>query len=169
MKLLAGIVEISKVSIDQYPGDTSGASMIATLSGSASKSETAQVYEAPGFMGSPSKGTKGVRLRIGSIDIVIGTINYGIDKPTNKGETRIYSTDEDGAKKAEHYLDNQGVHTFNDGILRSARENDPTLIDTTTDPTYFVFLQAVASALSLTAPTSITGKITDGTEEVLLP
>lgn len=48
----------------------------------------------------------------------------------------------------------------------AARVNDTITIDATTDPTFFIFLEAVASALSLTAPASVTGKISTGSTGV---
>lgn len=115
MKLLGGLIEIATISETAYPGDTAGDSMVATLSGSADKSETAQIYSQPGFIGKPFKGNKGLRFRIGSVDIVIATINYSVSIPTNYGETKLYSTDEDGEQQASLYLDNEGNLTVNDG------------------------------------------------------
>jgi hypothetical protein len=101
MKLLGGIIEISTISEGQYPGDTAGDSMIATVGGSADKPETAQIYSQPGFVSKAHKGQKGVRLRLGSIDIIIAAINYKVPNPADYGETKIYSTDEDGAEVAK--------------------------------------------------------------------
>ncbi len=116
MKFFGGIIEISTISETTYPGDTSGDSMVATLSGSASRSETAQVYSQPGFIGKAHQGQKGIRLRIGSVDIIIGTINYNVSNPTNYGETKVYSTDADGEEKA-------GMNMYNDGLVAISNES----------------------------------------------
>ena len=110
MKFLANLVEISTTTIGQYPGDISGDSIIATLKGSASKGETAQVYAQAGFISRPAKSTKGIRLRIGSLDIIIGAFNYKVPLPTNPGDSKLYSTDSDGNEAAT-------IKALADGIL----------------------------------------------------
>lgn len=176
MKFLGGIIEISSIKTGQYPGDNSGDSLIATVAGTSEKGETAQVYGQAGFISSPPKGTKGVRLRIGSIDIVIASFNYKASIPVNQGETIVSSTDSEGNEKAKHYLDDQGVHTFNDGTLQAARKDDPTLVNNVTDPamiawiaTVSAFINGLAPGTIPTPPTTITGKINDGSSEVLIP
>lgn len=179
MKLLAGIIEISSINDTSYPGDTAGSSMVATLKGISDKGETAQVQNSPGIIGKPSTGSKGVRLRVGSIDIIISHINYKIAIPTNPGETKVYSTDSDGEEKGAHYIDNSGIHSFNSGSNSAAREGDTVSLTMST-----VEIQALAAALLTTAaftpsgstpiPATTTasfsdGEITSGTEEVLLP
>ncbi len=96
MKLLGNLFKITSTKIDQYPGDIEGDSIIATGEASASKGETAQVYGQAGFISRPPTGVKGVRLRIGSLDIIIGAFNYKVPLPDNPGDTKIYSTDSDG-------------------------------------------------------------------------
>ncbi len=75
MKLFANLLKITLTKQAAYPGDTEGDSIIATGEGSASKGETAQVYGMPGFIGNPPAGIRGVRLRIGSWDVIIGALN----------------------------------------------------------------------------------------------
>lgn len=115
MKLLGGFIEISSTSKKQYPGDVSGDSIVATLKGSADKGETSQVYGMPGFIGNPTPGVKGIRIRIGSIDVMIAALNYGVDLPENPGEAKVYSTDADGNEVASHVLNNNEEHVFNGG------------------------------------------------------
>ena len=100
MKLLANLFKITSTKIDQYPGDIEGNSIISTGEASASKGETAQVYGQAGFISRPPAGVKGVRLRIGSLDIIIGAFNYKVPLPTNPGDTKIYSTDADGNEES---------------------------------------------------------------------
>lgn len=176
MKLLGGIIEISSIKDTSYPGDTAGSSMVATLKGISDKGETAQVQNSPGIIGKPSTGSKGVRLRVGSIDIIISHINYKIAIPTNPGETKVYSTDSTGEEAGAHYIDNSGVHSFNSGSNSAAREGDPTIVDGSTDPTMITWIATVSTFINglvpgtiPSVPTDITGKVNDGTEEVLLP
>jgi hypothetical protein len=124
MKFSAGIIEVSNTSVKQYPGDDAGNSIVATIKGTGGKGETAQVQGSPGFLGNPIKKTKGIRLKIGNIDIIIAALNYDISMPANPGESKVYSTDEDGVEAGTHYLDNAAVHTFNDGT-----DNDVALED----------------------------------------
>lgn len=113
MKFLGNLIEISSTKIGQYPGDTSGDSIIATLKGSAEKGETAQVHGQTGIIGNPPKGAKGLRIRIGSLDIVISSLNYQVALPTNPGETKVYSTDEDGVEVAGTNFKDDGTQEIN--------------------------------------------------------
>lgn len=99
-KLFANLVEITSTKIGQYPGDNSGDSIIATGEGSAGKGETAQVYGQAGFISRPAASVDGIRLRIGSLDIIIGALNYKVPLPDNPGDSKTYSTDADGNEAA---------------------------------------------------------------------
>ena len=100
MKLFANLFNITSTKKGQYPGDNSGDSIIATGEAQASKGETAQVYGQAGFISIPAKDVKGVRFRIGSLDIIIGAFNYKVPLPDNQGDSKVYSTDADGNEKA---------------------------------------------------------------------
>ncbi len=100
MKLLGNLVEITSTKIGQYPGDISGDSIIATFKGSAGKGETAQVHGQVGIIANPAKTTKQVRIRIGSLDILISSLNYKVPLPDNPGDSKTYSTDADGNEAA---------------------------------------------------------------------
>jgi len=113
MKFLGNLIEIKSTKIDQYPGDTQGDSIIATLKGSAEKGETAQVHGQTGIIGNPPKGAKGLRIRIGSLDIVISSLNYGVSLPENPGETKVFSTDEDGNEVAGTNFKDDGTQEIN--------------------------------------------------------
>lgn len=115
MKLFANIINIKSTKKGTYPGDKSGESIIITQEGSAGKGETSQQYGQAGFISNPPANVKGLRFRIGSIDICISAFNYGVAFPEKQGETKVYSTDSDGVEKGSHYIDDQGVHTFNNG------------------------------------------------------
>lgn len=113
MKLLANLFKIISTKQGTYPGDIEGESIIATGEASASKGETAQVYGLPGFISNPPAGIRGVRLRIGSLDIIIGALNYQVSLPADPGETKLYSTDADGAEQATHILKPDGTMEIN--------------------------------------------------------
>ena len=172
MKLFANLVEITSTKIGQYPGDNSGDSIIATFKGSAGKGETGQVHGQVGIIGNPAKTTKQVRIRIGSLDILISSLNYKVPMPTNPGDTKVYSTDADGAEQAKHYLDDGGIHTFNDGTLESARNTDPVKV-TIPIGTFIVSVSGGSGAPAVgvlnATPIDVNGTIQDGTKEVLLP
>jgi len=85
-----------------------GPSVVATASGDAERGLDAEVYAAHGFVSRPSKKTKGVRIRIGSLSIIIGAYTYSVDPPANPGATKVYSTDADGSEKAFMLLDSDG-------------------------------------------------------------
>jgi hypothetical protein len=178
MRFLANLFQIGSTKKGQYPGDTQGDSIIATGEGSASKGETAQVYGQHGFISNPAKGTRCVRLRIGSLDIIIAAFSYTVPAPSSPGESKVYSTDSDGNEAGKHELQTDGTHVFNDGTIDAARKGDSTKLDLTGAD-----VAALATALLATgafvpsgsAPipgTPITftgGEITDGTSEVKLP
>lgn len=111
----ANMLKIESTTIDNFPGDTTGQSIIATSTGSAEKGETAQVFGQGGVINNPSKNTIGLRVNKGSLDIIIGQMNYQVPLPENQGETLLYSTDADGAIKSKCLLGADGTFTFNDG------------------------------------------------------
>lgn len=108
MKFLGGIIEISSTKIGQYPGDKAGDSIISTIAGTGEKGETAQVYGMPGFISNPPKGVKGLRIRVGSVDLIIGALNYSVPLPSSQGETKLYSTDSEGEETAKVVLTPSG-------------------------------------------------------------
>lgn len=105
----------STTTTENFPGDTTGASIIATASASGEKGETAQVFSSDGLISNPAKGTIGLRVSKGSLDIVVGSMNYQIPIPENPGEKLLYSTDADGVIKCKLFLDTEGNFIFNDG------------------------------------------------------
>ena len=87
----------------------SGNSVIANASGDAERGLDAEVYGHHGFISRPSSRTRGVRIRIGSLSIVIAAYTYGVEPPENAGATKVYSTDADGVEKASVNLGNTGL------------------------------------------------------------
>jgi hypothetical protein len=96
-------------------GKAAGDSVIATSSGDADCGYDAEVYQGHGIVSRPSNKTKGIRIRLGSLSIIIAAYTYGVDPPENPGATKIYATDADGAEKGSHLLDSDGTHIFNEG------------------------------------------------------
>ena len=93
----------------------SGNSVIANASGDAERGLDAEVYGHHGFISRPSSRTRGVRIRIGSLSIVIAAYTYGVEPPSNAGATKVYSTDADGVEQGSHLIDDDGTHVFNEG------------------------------------------------------
>jgi len=128
----------------------------------------------PGIDSAPLPDDQGVII---SIDGTEGkTVQIGVytDPSVQAGEIRIYSRDSDGAIKAELHLRPDGKHYFNSGSKKAARENDPIQSTAVEDSVFWAWIAAagpILAGLGVTAPvpTSLTGKITDGTDEVLLP
>lgn len=111
----ASLLEVESTLIEEYPGDTAGQSIVVTAKGTADKGETAQQYGQHGLISNPAKNTIGLRLTQGSLDIIIGGLNYSVPLPENMGETLLFSTDAEGVVKSKLYLDAEGNFIFNDG------------------------------------------------------
>jgi hypothetical protein len=59
---------------------------------------------------------------------------------------------------------------LNSGTRNTARKDDPTLIDVSTDAAFIAWMAAVSTATGVGAPpTTVTGKVNDGTDKLLLP
>jgi hypothetical protein len=123
--------------------------------------------------------------------VVLGSLM--ISKGAKEGELILYSRDSDGNVKSKVYLKNDGKFYFNDGDKPAARKEDEIKSTSAEDSAYWTFWSAMfgiikgipinepgngapsafqaalAAALVATTPSSLTGKITAGTEEVLLP
>ena len=168
----ANLLQIESTTIGKFPGDVTGDSIIATASGSAEKGETAQVFGQAGLITNPSKNNVGLRINKGSLDIIIGTMNYTIPLPANQGETLLYSTDEDGAIKGKCYIDDQGVFTFNDGTKEAARNGDKVTVTIPTG-TFIVSVSGGSGSPAVgvlnPSPIDVDGTIKEGTSEVLFP
>ena len=117
------LVSIESSAIETL-GKAEGPSVIATASGDAARGYDAEVYSAHGVVSRPSKKTKGIRIQLGKLSIILAAYTYGVDPPENAGETKIYSTDADGEEEASHLLGNDGTHTFNNGSDNAVRYSD---------------------------------------------
>lgn len=129
----------------------------------------AEMYQNPGIYNKPQDGAVGVKLEISGMNIIVGAHDYKVDEDIEAGETLIYSYDDSGSILAKILLDASGNVVINDGSNYAARVEDAVQSTSAEDSTFWTWVTSVSSALSLTAPTSLTGKITEGTEKVLLP
>jgi hypothetical protein len=93
----------------------------------------------------------------------------------DSGEKELYSTD-GSSKLAKLKLNLDSEIVMNDGTIYAARKDDPTLVDTITDNAFISWIATVSAFINgITpgtipiVPTTITGKINDGTDKVLLP
>lgn len=120
----ASILEIESTLISDYAGDTKGKSIVVTAKGSADRGETAQQFGQHGLISNPAKNTLGLRLTQGSLDIIIGGLNYTVPLPENMGETLLFSTDAEGAIKSTVLLDTEGNFIFNDGADNAVRYSE---------------------------------------------
>lgn len=97
-------------------------------------------------------------------------VDDGIEPEVDEGEKEIYSYSKHGGPKlAKTRWNKDGEIIHNDGERLVARKDDETTSDIIIDETFWTFITAVASALGLTPPESLTCKISDGTDEVLVP
>lgn len=108
------------------------------------------------------------------MSIIIAAYTYGVDPPENPGATKIYATNEAGVEQGSHLIDSDGTHTFNEGTKEAARKGDAVQSAAADDATFWAWVAAAGTVLAglgvaAPIPTSLTGKITAGTEEVLLP
>lgn len=163
-----------------------GPSVIATAAGDADRDIDAEVYASHGIVSRPSSKTRAIRFRIGRLSIVIAAYTYGVDPPANPGATKIYSTDSDGSEQGSHLIDSDGTHKINEGTIEAARKGDAVQSTATEDATFWTWLPGFVAIITATPyaglqaamaayiaanpiPTSLAGKITEGTSEVLLP
>jgi hypothetical protein len=151
-----------------------GKSVLATTSGDADRAYEAEVYSAHGFISRPVKTTRGIRFHLGSLSIIIAAYTYGVEPPENPGESKVFSTDAEGVEQGTPLVGSDGVHTFHGGEIEAARKGDAIESMMADDSKFWTWLSAAAVVLAglgvaVPAPTSLTGKIIEGTEEVLLP
>lgn len=105
-----------------------------------------------------------------SLRIAIAT-DDGITSESAPGEYEIYSSD-GIAKLSKVKCDATSVKVdgtevvINGGVQGAARVNDQIIADATTDPNLFTWLAAVSTALGLSPPPAVIGKILLGSTTV---
>ena len=96
-------------------GRSRGDSVLATSVTDSDVDQESEVFAAHGIVSRPSKATRGIRIRLGNLGIVIASYTYGVAPPANPGAVKVYSTDEDGTEQGSHLIDDDGTHVFNGG------------------------------------------------------
>jgi len=96
-------------------GRAQAVSVIGTAQGDNERDYDSEIFQGHGIVSRPSKATRGVRIRIGNLAIVISAYTYGVEPPENEGAVKLYSTDADGVEKGSHLIDSDGKHVINNG------------------------------------------------------
>ena len=96
-------------------GRAEGNSVVVTAKGNAERGTDGELYGTHGVVSRASKKTRGVKIRIGKLSIIVGAYTYGVEPPANEGALKLYATDADGNEKGSHLLDNDGTHVINNG------------------------------------------------------
>jgi len=130
--------------------------------------ESVQLARQSGEDSNPPNGTRILNIPVGNAYKIGIMLDDGITPSVDQGEKEFYSI-VNGAKGATLKLDKNSKHIFNGGAKDAARKNDQIQSTSTDDAAFWTWVGAVSTALSLTPPTSLTGKITQGTNEVQLP
>jgi hypothetical protein len=114
MNPFASLVTIMSTKKEKV-GTSSSERVKSVTDSDAGNAGNAEVFGQHGLVSRPAKNARGVRLRIGNLNIIISAFRYDVDAPDNPGETKLYSTDADGAEKSTHVLTDDGKHVFNGG------------------------------------------------------
>jgi hypothetical protein len=96
-------------------GRAEGNSVVVTAKGNAERGTDGELYGTHGVVSRASKKTRGVKIRIGKLSIIVGAYTYGVEPPANEGALKLYATDADGTEKGSHLLDSDGTHVINNG------------------------------------------------------
>jgi hypothetical protein len=120
----------------------------------------------------PPVGSHVLVEKAGAFQFVSGC-DDNVAQDVAEGEIEIYAS-EDGSKTARVHCEAGGDVVMNQGSRSTARKEDETLVDATTDPEMIAWMTTVSGALTslgitVNPPTSITGKVNDGTDEVKVP
>ena len=136
--------------------------------------DDAELYQQSGIYSRPQDGVSGVVIDCSNNNIVIASHDYKFDETIEKGETLIYSYDDSGVLQGKILIGIDGKITINNGTKEAARKDDAISSLIADDSVFWTWIAAAGAYLSgvgVTAPipTSLTGKITTGSDEVLLP
>jgi len=172
---VAKIAIISNPRLIQLQGSP-GKSLNVDLKTYGNNSDDSELYGITGVFSKPHDGARGLVIDTGGFNIVVATHDYTFDEEIEQGETLLYSYDDTGALKGKILIDIDGKIIVNDGTKYAARKDDGTIVDAVTDSEFITWIATVSAYINGLAPGTIpkppetvTGKITEGTEEVLLP
>lgn len=160
-RITGGNIELNR------DGDTPGRVLSVELS-AADDVQSCELFTQAGDDTNPPDGSMCLVVTVSdALKIVVAVVD-GLEPEVEKGEREFYSQ-EDGKKKARVKLTLDGKVVHNEGERLVARKDDEILLTPETDPEFFVLMAAVAALVGLDPPTKVTGKITEGTDEVLVP
>lgn len=108
------LITFAKSRIEKV-GRSQGSSVIGTADGDNERDYDSEIFQGHGIVSRPSRKTRGIRVRIGNIGIVIAAYTYGVTPPENEGACKLYSTDAAGTEKASVVLDSDGKVKVNGG------------------------------------------------------
>lgn len=129
--------------------------------------QTVELYGSGGRDYNPPIDSTVIVIPIADALQIAVAVNDGITPESEPGEAEIYSVDEfGGSKQAKVKCFTDGKLKLNDGGPAAARIGDEIKSTAIEDPALFAWFAVVATATGTTAPTSITGKITSGSNTV---
>lgn len=137
--------------------------------------ESVQLARPLGEDSNPVNGSRIITIPIGNAYKIGIMLDDGIEPSVDQGEKEFYSI-VNGAKGATLKLDKNGKHIFNNGANDAARKNDQIQSTSAYDAVFWAWVTTISAAVNAlapgsvpTVPTSLTGKITQGTDKVQLP
>ncbi len=129
--------------------------------------QTVELYGSGGRDYNPPTNATVIVIPIADALQIAVAVNDGITPESEPGDAEIYSVDKyGGSKQAKVKCFKDGRVKLNNGGKGAARKEDEIQSTPVEDPTFWTFLASVGAALSLTAPQSLTGKITGGSDTV---
>jgi hypothetical protein len=153
-------------------GRAGGDSVVVTAKGSAERGTDGELYGTHGVVSRASNKTRGVKIRIGKLSIVIAAYTYGVTPPENEGALKLYATDKDGVEVGSHLLDNDGTHVINGGSDWAVRYSalETAFNQLKSDFDLHTHGGVTSGSSSTAVPASSTADITGAkVEEILIP
>ena len=136
--------------------------------------QSSEKMSMPGEDSNPPDDSQVMILSLGDAWKLAIAINDGITPASDleKGEKEFYSS-ESGVRKAVLRLVKDGIIKMNGGGRQVARKNDPSLVDGSTDAAFITWIATVSTFINGLAPgtipiipTTVTGKVNDGSSDV---
>lgn len=114
MAKIANLVEIVKTSLRRIR-NAPAASYVSQVEDIGGAENEMEIYGLPGVFGRPTPGTKGVKIDLGGMQIIVATHNYDLQQALVDGETYIYAMDADGTVLGSLYLNKDSEVVVNGG------------------------------------------------------